>query len=140
MIARAWRGEEGSAAIELVLVTPLLLLFLLVAVAFGRLADTRLQVNDAASQAARAASIARDPRSASTAAHRTAVASLAGHRLTCQPVAVSVDTSTFHPGGAVTARITCTVALADLAPLPLPGAETIQATATSPIDVYRGGP
>ena len=63
-----------------------------------------------------------------------------GLRLTCQPVAVTVDTSAFHPGGVVTARITCTVALADLAPLPVPGAETVQATATSPIDVYRGGP
>jgi Flp pilus assembly protein TadG len=140
VIARSWRREKGGAAIELVLVTPLLLLFVLVAVAFGRLANARLQVNDAASQAARAASIARDPGTASAAAHRTAVASLAGHRLTCQRVAVTIDTSAFHPGGAVTARITCTVALADLAPLPVPGQETVQATATSPIDVYRGGP
>ena len=140
MITRAWRGELGGAAIELVLVTPLLLLFVLVAVAFGRLADARLQVNDAANQAARAASIARDSGTASAAAHRTAMSNLAGHGLTCQPVAVTVDTSAFHPGGAVTTRITCTVALADLAPLPLPVAETVQATATSPIDVYRGGP
>ena len=135
-----WRREDGGAAIELVLVTPLLLLFTLVAVSFGRLADARLQVNDAASQAARAASIARDPGTAVAAAQRSAMASLAGHRLTCQPVAVTVDTSAFHPGGAVTARISCTVALSDLAPLPLPGQETVQAAATSPIDVFRGGP
>ena len=135
-----WRDESGSAAIELVLVVPLLLLFVLVAVAFGRLADVRLQVNDAASQAARAASIARDPGTASAVARRTAMASLAGHHLTCQPVVVAVDTSAFRPGGAVTARITCTVSLADLAPLPLPGAQTVQTAASSPIDVYRGGP
>jgi Flp pilus assembly protein TadG len=121
-------------------VTPLLLLFVLVAVGFGRLADARLQVNDAASQAARAASIARDPGTAAAVARRMAMASLAGHHLTCQPVAVTVDTSAFRPGGVVTARITCTVSLADLAPLPVPGTETVEAAASSPIDVYRGGP
>jgi Flp pilus assembly protein TadG len=140
MIRPRWRSERGSAAVELVLVTPLLLLFVLVAVGFGRLADARLQVNDAASQAARAASIARDPGTAAAVARRTAMASLAGHHLTCQPVAVTVDTSAFRPGGAVTARITCTVSLADLAPLPVPGTETVEAAASSPIDVYRGGP
>lgn len=140
MKRRRWRDERGSAAIELVLVTPLLLLFAMVAVGFGRLADARLQVNDAASQAARAASIARDPGTASAAARRVAVASLAGHHLTCLPVSVTVDTSAFHPGGAVTARITCTVALSDLSPFPVPGAKTVQAAATSPIDVFRGGP
>jgi Flp pilus assembly protein TadG len=137
---RRCRGEEGGAAIELALVTPLLLLFVLMVVGFGRLADARLEVNDAASQAARAASIARDPGTAAAAARRTAMASLAGHRLTCQPVAITVDTSAFRPGGQVTARITCTVSLADLAPLPLPGEQTVQASATSPIDVYRGIP
>jgi Flp pilus assembly protein TadG len=140
VIGRRCRGEEGGAAIELALVTPLLLLFMLMVVGFGRLADARLEVNDAASQAARAASIARDPGTASAAAHRTAMASLAGHRLTCLPVAITIDTSAFRPGGQVTARITCTVSLADLAPLPLPGEETVQASATSPIDVYRGVP
>ncbi len=140
MIRSRCHGEEGGAAIELALVTPLLLLFMLMVVGFGRLADARLEVNDAASQAARAASIARDPGTASAAAHRTAMASLAGHRLTCQPVAITVDTSAFRPGGQVTASITCTVSLTDLAPLPLPGEETVQASATSPIDVYRGVP
>lgn len=135
-----FHGQEGGAAVELALVTPLLLLFLLMVVGFGRLADARLEVNDAASQAARAASIARDPGTASAEARRTAMASLAGHHLTCQPVAVTVDTSAFRPGGQVTASITCTVSLADLAPLPLPGQETLQGSATSPIDVYRGGP
>ena len=135
-----WRSEGGSAAVELVLATPLLLLFVLVAVAFGRLADARLQVNDAAGQAARAASIARDSGTASAVARRTAMASLAGHHLTCQPVAITVDTSSFRAGGSVTAHITCTVSLADLAPLPLPGAQTVQAAASSPIDVFRGSP
>jgi Flp pilus assembly protein TadG len=135
-----WREQEGGAAIELVLVTPLLLMFALLAVSFGRLASARLQVNDAAAQAARAASIARDPGTAAAEARRTAMASLAGHHLTCSPATVAVDTSAFRPGGAVTARITCTVALSDLAPLPLPGRETVHAAATSPIDVFRGGP
>ncbi|MEU8352452.1 TadE/TadG family type IV pilus assembly protein [Streptomyces sp. NPDC048845] len=47
--------QRGSAAVELVLVTPLLVLLLLVVVALGLLVDARLVVTDAAHQAARAA-------------------------------------------------------------------------------------
>src|SRR5207253_1567759 len=46
VILRRWREQDGSAAVELVLVTPLLLMFALLAVSFGRLASARLQVND----------------------------------------------------------------------------------------------
>ncbi|MGW1286421.1 TadE/TadG family type IV pilus assembly protein, partial [Streptomyces sp. NPDC002586] len=44
--------DSGSAAIELVLATPLLILLALVAVAFGKLAGARLDADEAAHQAA----------------------------------------------------------------------------------------
>ena len=49
---------RGSASLELVLVTPVVLLLLLFVVCAGRLAEARADVDRAARDAARAASIA----------------------------------------------------------------------------------
>src|SRR3984885_14397824 len=80
------RGDRGSAAAELVLITPLLMLLLLLIVAAGRLADARLQVDSAAMQAARAASLARAPATAAADATATAQAALASEHITCSPL------------------------------------------------------
>lgn len=130
--------DGGSAAAELVLVTPLLIVVLLLIVATGRLVDARLQVDSAAMQAARAASLARDPAAAVSQADATAQAALASEHITCDPLQVSPDTAAFHPGGQVTVQVTCTVSLAGLALLHVPGSQALTARATSPIDVYRG--
>ncbi len=53
--------ERGSAAVELVLATPVLVALMLLAVAGGRLASARGEVDAAARDAARAASIGRTP-------------------------------------------------------------------------------
>ncbi|MDG4864414.1 TadE/TadG family type IV pilus assembly protein, partial [Streptomyces sp. T-3] len=63
---------------ELVLLTPLLVLILLIVVGLGRLADARLRVNDAAHQAARSASLARTDAAAQTGARASATAALTG--------------------------------------------------------------
>jgi Flp pilus assembly protein TadG len=135
---RARARDSGSAAAELVLVTPLLIVVLLLIIAAGRLTDARLQVDSAAIQAARAASIARDPAAAVSQADATAQAALASEHITCDPLAVSPDTAAFRPGGQVTVQVTCTVSLAGLALLHVPGSQTLTARFTSPIDVYRG--
>jgi Flp pilus assembly protein TadG len=67
---RLRRDETGGVTAELVLLTPLLILLLLLVVAFGRLAGARIEVDGAAAQAARAASIARDPRHRDRHGHR----------------------------------------------------------------------
>jgi Flp pilus assembly protein TadG len=130
--------ERGSAAAELVLVTPLLILFLLLAVAAGRLVQGKLDVDSAAQQAARAASLARTPQAASAQATQVAQAALAGQSVTCDPAVVTPDLGDFVPGGEVTVQVTCTVHLSDLSLLHIPGSETITAVFTSPIDTYRG--
>ncbi len=132
------RGDRGSAAAELVLITPLLMLLLLLIVAAGRMVDARLQVDSAAMQAARAASLARDPAAAVADADATAQAALASEHLTCSPLAVSPDTADFTPGGQVSVQVSCTVSLAGLSLLHVPGAETLTSQFTSPIDVWRG--
>jgi Flp pilus assembly protein TadG len=135
---RARSRDNGSAAAELVLITPLLIVIMLLIVAAGRLVDARLQVDSAARQAARAASLARDPATAAAQAAATAQAALASEHITCDPLAVSPDTTAFRPGGQVTVQVTCTVSLAGLALLHVAGSQTLTARFTSPIDVYRG--
>jgi len=131
------RNERGSVTVELVLVTPLLILLLLFIVALGRLASARIDVNGAAAQAARAASIARDPESATSAAKQTATGALADDHVTCANLAVATDTSGFSAGGTVAVTITCNVDLADLAGLRLPASTAISARSVSVVDTYR---
>lgn len=136
---RRLSAERGSAAAELVLVTPFLILLLLFAVAAGRLVQARLDVGSAAEQAARAASLARTPAAASAQATSVAQSALAGQSVTCSPAVITPDTADFVPGGEVTVQVSCTVHLSDLSLLHVPGAETVTASFASPIDVYRGG-
>ena len=130
--------ERGSAAAELVLVTPFLFLLLLFAVAAGRLVQGKLDVDSAAQQATRAASLARTPQAARAQAQQVAQAALAGQSVSCDPAVITADTGDFVPGGEVTVTVTCTVRLSDLSLLHVPGTETITSTFTAPIDVYRG--
>ena len=136
-LARA-RGEVGSASLELALVTPVLLLMLLFVVALGRLGEARADVDAAAAQAARAASIARTPAGARTAATDTASAALDARSLPCSGLDVVVDTSAFRPGGQVVVDLTCTVPLGQLGGIGLPGAKRLQSTAIAVVDVFRG--
>ncbi len=135
--SRLRRDESGSVTAELVLLTPLLILLLLFVVALGRLAGARLEVDGAAAQAARAASIAQSPSSATAMAQQTATAALSSDHVTCAQLSVDTDTSRFTPGGSVGVTVTCTVNLGDLTGLRLPSAETISSQATSVIDTYR---
>jgi len=137
-LRRARRDESGSVATELVLLTPLLILMLLFVVALGRTVSARLDVDGAAAQAARAASIARDPATATAMAQQTATA-LGSDGVTCGGLTVTTDTADFAPGGQVQVTVTCHVDLADLVGLRLPASQAVSSTATSVIDTYRAG-
>jgi Flp pilus assembly protein TadG len=130
--------DRGSAAAEMVLLTPLLMLFLLLIVAAGRLVQGRLEVDSAARQAARAASLAPGPSAAAADATATAQSALASQHITCDPMSVTPDLGDFTPGGQVTVQVSCTVSLTGLGLLHLGGAETITSTFASPVDEYRG--
>lgn len=133
-----WRADTGSVAAEITLVAPFLIaLLVFVAVVIGRGVDARLRLDDAAHQAARAASLARTAPAAASAARVTATTALAGAGVNCQ--SVQVDTSgQFGPGGRVTVTLACSVNVAAASLLAVPTSRTLQATATEPIDVYRG--
>lgn len=135
---RPARGREaGSVAVELTLLTPLLLLFLLLVVALGRMATARADVDGAARDAARVASIAREPATAARSSRDAAAATLADRGVTCRSLDVVVDTSAFRPGGWVAAEVTCQVDLADLALLRLPGTKAVHARFVAPVDTLR---
>jgi Flp pilus assembly protein TadG len=131
------RDHGGSVSAELALVTPLLLLVLVFVVMLGRLAEARLQVDDAAAQAARAVTSAGDAGNATVVARQSAAAGLASDGVTCSALSVATDASDFVPGGVVRVAVTCTVSLSDLSLLHLPGSETLRGSAVSPVDQYR---
>ena len=136
-VGRALRDERGAVATELVLLTPLLILMLLFVVALGRLAGARINVDGAAAQAARAASIATTPAEASAAAQQTATAALGSDHVTCATLQVTTNTARFAPGGSVSVTVSCSVALSDLTGLRLPASEDVTSSAISVIDTYR---
>ena len=131
------RTEAGGAAVELTLATPLLLMFMLLVVALGRLATARADVDGAARDAARAASIAREVAQAERVAREAAAATLDERAVTCRSLDVAVDTAAFRPGGLVAADVTCVVDLADLSLLRLPGTKAVHARFVAPVDTFR---
>ena len=137
---RGRRDERGAVATELVLLTPLLILLLLFVVALGRLAGARINVDGAAAQAARAASIASTPGAATAVAQQAATAALGADHVTCATLHVATDTARFAPGGSVAVTVTCAVSLADLTGLALPATEQVSSSAASVIDTYRSIP
>jgi Flp pilus assembly protein TadG len=130
-------GDDGSAAAEIAILTPLLVIMVLFMVFLGRLTEAGAVIADAAHQAARAASIARDPAAAQAQAQQTAATALDGRGLACQHFTVTVDLAGFRPGGTVRATITCTVAMSDLWLLRVPGSQTLTASFASVVDTYR---
>jgi Flp pilus assembly protein TadG len=133
-------SERGSAAVELVLLTPLLILIVLLYLGFGRITHAEQLVDDAAAQAARAATLDYlDPSRAQAAATQAAAQALAESGLSCSSDQVSVDTGDDRPGGSITVHLACHADLAQAVATGLPGSATLTASSTSPIDVYVPG-
>ena len=137
---RAPRREHGSATAELVLLTPLLILFVLFLVGLGRLAHAHALVNDAAAQAARAATLHYlIPGQAAQAAQQTAADALRSAGVSCASQTTSVDTANDHPGGTITVTLACRVDLSTVTAAGFPGSDTLTASFTSPVDKFVPG-
>jgi Flp pilus assembly protein TadG len=139
-MTRPWRVDRDAgafAALELAILLPFVVVMLLLVVAFGRVERGRELVDQAATAAARAASLSTSPGAARTAAINAAAQTLAGGGLSCAGMQVSVDTSSFHPGGDVTAHLSCTADLGGLTLSGVPGQVHLASSATSPLEPYR---
>ena len=129
--------DGGSISVELVVLTPVLMAVVLLSVVFGRLAEARQQVVEAARAGAEAAAVLPTVGTAQWVGSINSVINLIGRTHTCAHVSIAVDTSHFVPGGYVTAHVTCSVLLADIGFPGLPGTTTVTASATAPLDQYR---
>lgn len=136
--AEPCRSDDGSITVEMVLLAPLVFAFFCFVIGVGRLDEAHGQVVGAARDAARAASNARTATEAVAAANSAAHADLASTGLTCRQVNVHVATDQFTPGGLVQVTVSCTTDLADVTVSGLPGAKTLSASATAPLDTFRG--
>src|SRR5690349_12968928 len=128
--------ERGSAAVEMVLMVPVLIGLILTVVAGGRFVEARGQVNDAAYAGARAASLAHRT-SVYGAGRNAAQQSLADRGKACVSLAISFAGSDPHPGGQIRVTVRCTAALHDVVGFGLPGTKRFEATAVVPIEQYR---
>ncbi|MGW1269777.1 TadE/TadG family type IV pilus assembly protein [Streptomyces sp. NPDC002491] len=138
---RRLRGDEGSAAIEAAVIVPSLIMFLCMAIAGGRIVTSGSKIDAAAEDAAREASIHRTAAAAQRAAHAAADESLHDQGIACASTSVSVDSGGLSVPvgqvGTVSVTVTCTVSLSDLLLPGVPGARTLESTATSVVDQYR---
>jgi Flp pilus assembly protein TadG len=132
--------DRGNAALELVILAPVVLFLFGLVIAAGRTSIAQGSVDAAARDAARQASISRTPAAAQAAALASARNALRQDAIDCTPV-VTVNVAGFGiPAGQpaqVSARVTCKVALSDLLVPGMPGSKTLTAAFTSPLDPYR---
>ncbi len=133
--------ERGSVSLELAALAPVLLLLVLLTVAAMRITLAGAQVDGAARDAARAASLARTAGTATAVAQQSAARTLAGQQLTCSQLTVAVGPAGFAvPVGTsamVAVHVTCRVALGDVAVPGVPDSTTMTAGYVAPLDPYR---
>ncbi len=129
--------ERGSIAVEVAVIAPALLFLLLLVVFAGKVSEADGNVERAASDAARAASLRQHPGDATTEAQETAAENLAAAGVPCLSLTTTVDTDNFGPGGTVTVTVHCEASMADVTLLGVPGRRTFTATAVEVIDTYR---
>ena len=118
-------------SVEFALLAPAFIVLMLLLVLGGRVVEAQGQVDGAARDAARAASVQQDSSNVGTAIQNAADGDLyrTGH-----PVCTQAPTGTWVPGeDAVTVTIKCTI---DVAFFPGLGSLTMTGNAVAPLDTY----
>jgi hypothetical protein len=134
-------GDRGVVTTELVIVMPVLICFLFLVIAAGRLTDAKSDVVGAASDAARVASLQQSAGAARAQAQAAATDTVSGENLNCKD-GPQVDTEfvpsgDFERGATVHVEVTCTVDTRDLTFIGLPLSVTLFEEAWEPIDAHR---
>ncbi len=137
MNARSWRSERGSISVEVAVIAPAFVFLMLLVVYAGKVSEADGNVERAAAEGARAASLRQNPAAAIDDARAVVEANLAVAGVPCSQLDTSVDTSTFEPGGSVTVTVRCDASMADVTLLGVPGTRSFTATSTEVIDTYR---
>lgn len=127
------RGERGSMAVEMVLLTPVLMGFVMLIVALGRYVAVQGDIEAAARDAARTASLQTSAAAADSAARASVAASL-DDLTSCSTINVGGD---WTSGGDVVVRLQCSVSMSGLGLIGLPGRVGVDAESSVPLDPYR---
>ncbi|MFD6491001.1 TadE/TadG family type IV pilus assembly protein [Streptomyces sp. NPDC060188] len=127
------RGDRGLSTIEVVILAPVMILFILVLVAFGQLVDGRSALDGAARDAARAGSIQKDHGTAMAEARKAAEADLGD--ICSGPVTVTQTSAGFEPDTLFSVEVSCEVR--GLAMIGLDVPTTLKSTFSSPLDPFR---
>jgi Flp pilus assembly protein TadG len=126
------RGDDrGSMAVEFALLAPAFIVLMLLLVFGGRVVEAQGQVDGAARDAARAASVQQNSANVGAAIQNAADGDLyqAGHRVCTQ-----APQGSWAPGNdAVSVTIKCTI---NVAFFPGLGSMTMTGTAVAPLDTY----
>lgn len=134
---RRVRGDRGSVAVEVAVIAPVLVVLMLLVVYAGHTAEASGDVQRAAAEAARAASLRQHPDAAVEAAEQAAAANLVAAGVACDPLDVEVATTNFAPGGTVTVEVTCHATLDAVTLLGVPRERRFYARSVEVIDTYR---
>ena len=126
------RDEHGSMAVELVILTPVLMMFVMLIVACGRYVAVQGDMQATARDAVRAASLQRD-----TAAAHAAAGQVIAQSLDRDTSCSGFTLSGFAAGGTARIDLSCSVSYAGLGLIGLPGSVGVSAASNAPIDVYR---
>lgn len=124
--------DRGLSTIEVVILAPVMILFILVLVAFGQLVDGRGALDGAARDAA-ARLDPEGPRYGDGGGEEGAEANLAD--VCSGPVSVVQKSAGFEPDTLFTVEVSCEVRGLDAIGLNIP--TTLSATFSSPLDPYR---
>lgn len=138
-VATCVRRDEGVVTTELVIVMPILICFLFLVIAAGRLTDAKGDVVGAASDAARVASLQHSADAARAQAQAAATDTVSGENLNCRggPQVETTFDPAFERGASVHVVVTCTVDTRDLTYIGLPVRVTLVEEAWEPIDAHR---
>lgn len=128
------RDERGSMAVEIVILTPVLMMFALLVVAAGRYVSAEGDIDAAARDAARAASLQDSRTEAIAAANEVVASSLDPDTHCAEPVGFG---GTWGAGGSVVITLDCQVSYDGLGLIGLPGSVDIDSSSTVPLDPYR---
>src|SRR5579872_3576509 len=128
--------DSGSMTVELVVLAPVVVAFLLFTLALGRYTSAREQVAGGTSAAAEAAAVApslSQARAAAVAAASPALQSLHS----CRNPSIQVVAGNFAPGAEIRVVVSCRVDYADLLVPGMPGSTTVTSVEDAVIDPYR---
>lgn len=136
----SWRSERGSVSVEVAVIAPAFIFLMLLVIFAGKVSEAGGNVERAAAEGARAASLRQNPGAAVEDAEAAVAANLASAGVPCTDLVTNVDTSNFEPGGTVTVSVRCQASMADVTLLGVPGTRTFTATSIEVIDTYRSSP